>query len=103
MPTSGTVENKASGATTTLHLCRSDGETGSGVGTHKTQTEITIVALAGHTDRPIHRNKLSWVFRGTLFIQFIIVVVFVFCCLGSRHFKSGFFKGFESEATLNPT
>lgn len=45
------VENKASVLTTTLHLCRSDWETGSGVGTHKTQTEITTVALMRHTDQ----------------------------------------------------
>lgn len=59
-----TVENKASAATTTHHLCRFNWETGSGVGTHKTQTEITIVASARHTDRAVHRNELYWVSGG---------------------------------------
>lgn len=40
----GTVENKASTVTTTLHFCCFNKETGSGVGTHKIQTELIIVA-----------------------------------------------------------
>lgn len=58
--------NKPSEVTTALHFCRSNGETGSGVGTHKTKTEITIVASVRHTDRPMHRNKLYWVSGGNV-------------------------------------
>ena len=43
------------------HFSRSDRETGSGVGTHNTQKEITIVAAVRHTDRVIHKKKLYWV------------------------------------------
>lgn len=38
------MENKASTVTTTLHFCCFNKETGSGVGTHKIQTELIIVA-----------------------------------------------------------
>lgn len=62
------------------------------VGTHKTQTEIIVVASVRHTDRPIHRYKLYWFSGGggVLFIYIIIIVVFVLCC---------FFDCFGNQAT----
>lgn len=87
----GTVENKASAATTTLHFCRSNWETGSGVGSHKTQTEITIVASARHTDRAIHRNKLYWVSGGN-----VVYPLHHHCCVCLLPFS---FDSFGNEAT----
>lgn len=40
----GTVENKASAVTTTLHFCCFNKETGSGFGTRKFQTELIIAS-----------------------------------------------------------
>lgn len=70
----GTVENKASTVTTTLHFCCFNKETESGVGTHKIQTELIIVApVRDAQKRPIHS------FKSGMFIRFISIVVFLFC------------------------
>lgn len=90
-----TVENKASVATTTLHFCRSNWETGSGVKTHKTQTEFTIVASVRHTHTDWFTATSCIRFPGGIsFIHFIIIVVFVFCCV---------FDSFGNETTSTLT